>query len=316
MLKSKLSLLSLSSLLSLFGVISATGARDAFSKDPYLSNYSHYFPDCQVVNGELECQQRAAPDGAIKVACVGDSITAVGHTSSKMHQYPSQLQLLFDANHGNGTYSVTNLGTCGTTLSDHGASPYWKSATYRALMASKWDMVVVMLGTNDARDIGSGGPEHWPRGGCDKATTETLSECSYYTNYTKLLDEIKGLGTTAGVAPDIHIMIPPALMEQGAYGMNQTIINTIFPKLVPMVAAANKVGLIDVYTGMGGVPAPQWKTELPSKCVLNSTWPPCAWYCDQQSCRPGQCHPNDVGCHHLAQVVYAGMTNSSSTHQE
>ena len=36
------------------------------------------------------------------------------------------------------------------------------------------------------------------------------------------------------------------------------------------------------------------------------TWPPCRWYCDAQSCAPGQCHPNDVGCAHLAEVVYGG----------
>jgi hypothetical protein len=61
-------------------------------------------------------------------------------------------------------------------------------------------------------------------------------------------------------------------------------------------------------TGMGGVPAPAWQTEMPSKCNLTNfkTWPPCKWYCDQQSCKPGQCHPNDVGCAHLAEVVYAG----------
>eukprot|EP00966_Prymnesium_polylepis_P085278 1974230-Prymnesium_polylepis.1 len=99
-------------------------------------------------------------------------------------------------------------------------------------------------------------------------------------------------------------MIPPPLMQQGAYGMNQTIINTVFPRLVPMIAAANADvvrGVVDVYKGFGGVPAPAWRTELPPKCVLNSTWPPCRWYCDEQSCAPGQCHPNDVGCAHLAQ---------------
>lgn len=45
------------------------------------------------------------------------------------------------------------------------------------------------------------------------------------------------------------MMIPPALMQQGAYGMNQTIINTIFPKLVPLIASANAdivKGTIDV----------------------------------------------------------------------
>ena len=86
-------------------------------------------------------------------------------------------------------------------------------------------------------------------------------------------------------------MIPPALMEQGAYGMNQTIINTVFPRLVPLIGAAHKPqvrSVIDVYRGMGGVPAPGWVTQLPPKCVLGSSWPPCAWYCDAQSCKPGQ----------------------------
>ena len=104
-------------------------------------------------------------------------------------------------------------------------------------------------------------------------------------------------------------MIPPALMQNGAYNMNQTIINTVLPHLIPLIAQANAhivTSVIDVYRGMGGVPAPQWITELPPKCTLNSTWPPCKWYCDEQSCNPGQCHPNDRGCAHLAQVVYDG----------
>eukprot|EP00041_Stephanoeca_diplocostata_P024206 m.606945 g.606945 ORF g.606945 m.606945 type:complete len:340 (-) comp22474_c2_seq2:273-1292(-) len=293
----------------LFSAMAATSGvhGDVFSEDSILSNHSHYFPDCEYIKGDLICSQRPSDGDVLKVGCVGDSITAVGHTSSKMHQYPSQLQQMFDAKKGTGKYSVTNLGTCGTTLSDHGASPYWDSATYRALLSAKWDIIVVMLGTNDARDIGSGGPEHWPREQCDHATMDTLESCPFYTNYTKLLSIIKGLGNETGIAPEIHIMIPPALMEQGAYGMNQTIINTVLPRLIPLIGAANKIPVIDVYKGMGGVPAPAWTTELPPKCVLNSTWPPCRWYCDAQSCNPGQCHPNDVGCTHLAEVVYDGI---------
>ena len=135
------------------------------------------------------------------------------------------------------------------------------------------------LQTNDARDVGSGGPEHWPVP-CNTATLSTLSDCNFATDYRALLDVIKTLGRTPGQLPDIYIAIPPALMEQGAYGMNQTIINSVFPELIPLIATANSDvvnGTIDVYTGMGGVPAPKWKTTLPPKCVLNSTWPPCKW---------------------------------------
>lgn len=84
-------------------------------------------------------------------------------------------------------YSVTNLGTCGTTLQRDGAYPYWKSATYHALVAARWDVVIVMLGTNDARDVGSGGPEHWPKE-CDNATSSTLSRCNFATDYKSLLE--------------------------------------------------------------------------------------------------------------------------------
>ena len=106
-------------------------------------------------------------------------------------------------------------------------------------------------------------------------------------------------------------MIPPPLMEDGAYNMNQTIINTIFPALIPLIAKANTdivKSVIDVYTGMGGVPAPDWKKEMPPKCTLTTgdAWPPCKWYCDQQSCSPGQCHPNDVGCAKLVAALDNG----------
>lgn len=260
---------------------------------------------------DVVCKQKPAPDTAVRIGCVGDSITAVGHTSQAKFHWPNQLQAILDSREGVGKYSVTNLGICGTTLSDHGAFPYKTSGGYKALVAAKWDIIFVMLGTNDARDIGSGGPEHWPRSTCDSATAADLGKCSYANNYTALLNTIKGLGRNAS-GPEVHIMIPPALMQQGAYGMNQTIINTVFPRLIPIIGEAHKdqvKSVIDVYTGMGGVPAPGWKTALPPKCVLNSPWPPCRWYCDQQSCRPGQCHPNDVGCAHLAEVVYNGCKN-------
>ena len=35
-------------------------------------------------------------------------------------------------------------------------------------------------------------------------------------------------------------------------------------------------------------------------CQLNSTWAPCAWWCDKQIC--GQCHPNGERPHIAVQV--------------
>jgi len=280
-------------------------------KLPHYMHWKHYLPDCwprdpkHPSEFDLVCSQRQSSKGAIKVACVGDSITAVGHTSSKAHQYPSQLQTMLDSERGTGAYSVTNLGVGGTTLRKSGDSPYWNSAQFRALTSSTWDVVIIMLGTNDARDVAK---EHWPVEHwpveCNSVSVDTLGNCEFARDYAALLDIVKGLGHNA-TQPDVFLMIPPPLMQQGAYNMNQTIINSVLPELIPQIAQANRKsvrGVIDVYKAMGGVP--DWRNKFPPKCTLNNTWPTCQWYCDEQSC--DQCHPNDVGCTHLAEVVKRG----------
>ena len=64
----------------------------------------------------------------IRVACVGDSITAGYLASNAQHTYPGVLQELFDKKYGNGTHAVTNLGAGGATVQKDADSPYWKRA--------------------------------------------------------------------------------------------------------------------------------------------------------------------------------------------
>merc|ERR1712107_268539 len=124
--------------------------------------------------------------------------------------------------------------------------PWWNTGAYQTLLANR----------------------------CDVATPDTLSTCNFATAYSELLDVIRTVGPDANTPPEVHIMIPPPLMQDGAYNMNQTIINTIYPRLIPLIGAANSdivSSVIDVYTGMGGVPAPDWETQMPDKCTLDST---------------------------------------------
>merc|ERR1711990_573535 len=65
---------------------------------------------------DLICTQRQAPQGAIKIGCVGDSITAGVHSTGGNHTYPGQLQIMLDEEHGAGKFAVTNLGACGSTM--------------------------------------------------------------------------------------------------------------------------------------------------------------------------------------------------------
>ena len=41
-------------------------------------------------------------------------------------------------------------------------SPYWKRPQFKALTANKWDIIIIMLGTNDAKDPGDHGARFGP----------------------------------------------------------------------------------------------------------------------------------------------------------
>lgn len=272
------------------------------------------FPHCTRAHPELDlsvedaaldlvCAPRNAPATAIKIACVGDSITAGAHSSGGNHTYPGQLQILLDQAHGKDAYSVTNLGACGSTMLKKGNSPFWKRPQYSALTAGKWDIVTIMLGTNDAKDPGSRGPNNWQHdcGGPDQTTIEG---CSFAEDYKSMIELIKTLGTTPA-GPKIYVMIPVPLFQQGAYGMNETVINGVYPKLVPLIQKDNAgvLGPIDLYSQMGGVS--DWQAKFPKSCSLDSTFAPCKLWCDKQSC--DQCHPNDDGYHKLAELIQTGL---------
>merc|ERR1719329_924503 len=101
-------------------------------------------------------------------------------------------------------------------------------------------------------------------------------------------------------------MTPPPMMGfLPGWPSMQTTINTLFPKLFPVMAKATPgvVGMIDIFTGLGGVP--DWQAAFPKSCSRSSRWPPCKWFCDERKC--DQIHPNKNGYAHLAAKVYEGL---------
>jgi len=278
------------------------------------------YPDCSRASNNLSltveeaaddlvCAQKPAPATAIRIGCVGDSITAGVHSSGGNHPYPQQLQMLLDLDYGKDAYSVTNLGACGSTMLQKGDSPYWKRSQYSALTGAKWDIVTIMLGTNDAKDPGDHGPNNWQHD-CGGAHGTNITNCSFASDFHDMIEVVKKLGTTPGTPPKIYVMVPPPLMAQFSIGANQSVINSVYPKLIPLIKKANEpavVGLIDMYTSMGG--ELQWGSDptWPKSCQLDTaaTWPACGWWCDKQSC--DQCHPNDSGYAHMANVLKSGL---------
>merc|ERR1712107_137030 len=135
-----------------------------------------------------------------------------------------------------------------------GNSPYWPRPQYKTLTSNKWDIITIMLGTNDAKDPDSHGPDNWQHD-CSSPDGAHTEGCSFASDYHGMVELVRGLGTTEGVAPKVYAMIPPPLMQEFSIGANRTVINTVYPELVPQIAKDNKLyGTIDVYTGMGGTP--------------------------------------------------------------
>ena len=107
----------------------------------------------QMLNDLGNClKNRQTPkEGAIKVACIGNSITdGHGIDFAPANGYPAQLQKLL----GND-YWVKNFGVSARTMLNKGDFPYMNEMAWKDALAFKPDIVIIKLGTNDSK------PENW-----------------------------------------------------------------------------------------------------------------------------------------------------------
>jgi lysophospholipase L1-like esterase len=91
------------------------------------------------------------PAQQIRVACVGNSITAGAWLSNPAEDsYPGILGGLLGPD-----YHVRNFGYSGSTVLKNGNSPYWEKPSYQFALGFFPDIVIILLGTNDSK------PENW-----------------------------------------------------------------------------------------------------------------------------------------------------------
>ncbi len=101
-----------------------------------------------------DCVIPAPPSAStITIACVGDSITAGG--------WPQIMQASLNTKYGVGAYNVINFGECGSTMQRHADSPYVQRGSWPKVLATNSSIIVIMLGTNDAKTTADGGPGNW-----------------------------------------------------------------------------------------------------------------------------------------------------------
>ena len=101
----------------------------------------------------LKARQTPQP-GAIRVACVGNSITdGHGIDMRTAYGYPALLQKKLGKD-----YWVKNFGVSARAMLNKGDFPYMNELAWQDALAFKPDVVVIKLGTNDSK------PENWQYG--------------------------------------------------------------------------------------------------------------------------------------------------------
>lgn len=112
----------------------------------------------------------------------------------------------------------------------------------------------------DAKEADARSPGNWISN-CSKPNASPAT-CAFIRDYQSLVDVARTLGVD-GKKPLIAVAVPPPLMLDSAYGMNQSILNDIMPKLVPKIAAESGLPLpIDIFSALGGTA--QWRKTIPA----------------------------------------------------
>ncbi|MBK8479421.1 MAG: hypothetical protein IPL39_25000 [Opitutaceae bacterium] len=161
------------------------------------------------------------PAQTVRVACVGDSITAGG--------YPGILDGLLPAN-----YEVRNFGVSGATAlaAGHGDLPYRSQPEYAAAVAFAPDIVVIKLGTNDSK------AENW------------INRQYFDTDLAAIVTSFYGLSSH----PQVFLCAPIPAMGTD-YGIAPRVIETeIVPRILQLRGSLAGVRGIDCFSPFLGHP--------------------------------------------------------------
>jgi sialate O-acetylesterase len=167
--------------------------------------------------------ESVAQKATLKVACIGDSVTAGYLLSDAANEsYPSQLQIMMG-----GQYEVKNFGHSGATLLKKGSTPYFNTKECADAIAYRPDIVIIHLGLNDTD------PRNWPN----------YNE-EFDADYTWLIDTLK----KQNPAVKIYIcQLTPIFNEHPRFKSGTRDWFWQIQEHITAIAKANQVGLIDLH---------------------------------------------------------------------
>jgi len=170
----------------------------------------------------IACAALPAAAGQVRVACVGDSITK-GVGAAGGQDYPSQLGRILG-----GEYTVANFGASGRTLQRRGpGKPYFGDKYFNRAVASRPDIVVIMLGTNDGK-------------AAVKADVFLADVKAMVQAFTSLPSK-----------PKVFLCTPIPVVGDN-YGISADVVNKQIVPLIRQAAKEMKLPLIDCYSPLVG----------------------------------------------------------------
>jgi len=161
----------------------------------------------------------------IRVACVGDSITAGNRIKNAKEKYPACLGALLG-----GKWEVKNFGSSGATLLRNGDKPYNRTGMYKKALEYNPHVIIIKLGTNDSKK------NNW------------RNKDDFVKDYNELIESFASLKTKP--SPKIWLCTPcPTKMKGGAKIDGTVIKDEILPKIKEVV---KNVGcqIIDIHDAL------------------------------------------------------------------
>jgi lysophospholipase L1-like esterase len=151
----------------------------------------------------------------IRVACVGDSIT-------EGSGYPAELQQMLGPK-----YVVESFGVSGSAVSLQSDKPYMAQSAFQEALKFKPNIVVIMLGTNDA------------------STTNYQNIENFDETYTEIVAQFQSLQNT----PDLWLAEPPPIFKNTLDLSNENLVEGVIPR-IQQVADQLNLPTIDIHTPM------------------------------------------------------------------
>jgi acyl-CoA thioesterase I len=151
----------------------------------------------------------------IRVACVGDSIT-------EGSGYPASLQTMLGSN-----YTVGNFGAIGSSVSRNSNKPYLSQAQFWDAIKFQPDIVIIMLGTNDASE----------------SNYEVID--NFQITYEELIAKFQALPGDQQVV----LVEPPPILNNTLSLSDENLVQGVIPRIARVADDLN-LPTVDVYAAL------------------------------------------------------------------